>query len=107
MVSNAAENTIPQVDLSEFDWLQVRDDVNNQVIQDETAKDKFMRKFNDNPFVPIGCLATFGALSYGLWSFRTGKRRMSQYMMRLRIVAQGFTVAALIGGIAIAARDKK
>jgi len=48
-------------------------------------------------------LATFGALSYGLWSFRQGKRQMSQYMMRLRIAAQGFTVVALIVGIGISA----
>lgn len=28
---------------------------------------------------------------------------MSQYMMRARVIAQGLTVAALIGGIAIGA----
>lgn len=46
-----------------------------------------------------GCLATAGALSFGLYSFRRGERRMSQMMMRARIVAQGFTVAALIIGV--------
>lgn len=46
-----------------------------------------------------GCAATVGALSYGLWSFRTGKTRMSQQMMRLRIVAQGFTITALVVGV--------
>lgn len=48
-----------------------------------------------------GCLATFGALSYGLWSFRKGDKKMSQYMMRTRIVAQGFTLTALLVGIAM------
>jgi hypothetical protein len=55
-----------------------------------------------------GCLLTFGALSYGLWSFRKGEIRMSQYMMRARVVAQGFTIVALIVGIGIgAARGSK
>lgn len=48
-----------------------------------------------------GCLATLGALTYGLWSFRKGDRKMSQYMMRTRIMAQGFTITALIVGIAM------
>jgi hypothetical protein len=50
-----------------------------------------------------GCLVTFGALSYGLWSFRRGQREMSQYMMRMRVAAQGFTIVALIAGIGIGA----
>jgi uncharacterized membrane protein YidH (DUF202 family) len=54
-----------------------------------------------------GCLATLGALSYGLWSFKQGKRQMSQYMMRLRIAAQGFTVVAMMVGIAISATRNK
>ncbi|XP_046980964.1 uncharacterized protein LOC124546013 [Schistocerca americana] len=57
-------------------------------------------------FLIVGCLATFCALSYGLWSFRTGQRRMSQYMMRLRIAAQGITIAALIVGLGISATRK-
>lgn len=54
-----------------------------------------------------GCLATFGALSYGLWSFRQGRRQMSQYMMRLRVAAQGFTIVALMVGIGIGATRGK
>lgn len=49
-----------------------------------------------------GALATVGALSYGLWCFRSGKPKMSQNMMRLRIVAQGFTITALVLGVAMA-----
>lgn len=47
----------------------------------------------------LGCLATAGALSCGLWSFRTGRKVLSQNMMRLRIVAQGFTITALVLGV--------
>jgi hypothetical protein len=42
---------------------------------------------------------TAGALSFGLYSFQKGERRMSQMMMRVRIFAQGFTVAALVVGV--------
>lgn len=46
-----------------------------------------------------GCLATACALSYGLYSFRKGDKKMSQMMMRTRIAAQGFTVVALVIGV--------
>ncbi|XP_047110625.1 HIG1 domain family member 2A, mitochondrial [Schistocerca piceifrons] len=88
-----------------FDWLQLQKDVRATNTQ-ETTREKFARKVSENPLVPIGCLATFCALSYGLWSFRTGQRRMSQYMMRLRIAAQGITIAALIVGLGISATRK-
>lgn len=55
----------------------------------------------------LGCLATVGALSYGLWSFRQGRTRMSQYMMRTRIVAQGFTIMAFIVGLALSTSKVK
>ncbi|XP_026733440.1 HIG1 domain family member 2A, mitochondrial [Trichoplusia ni] len=83
---------------TDLDWVQLRKDMGERV-RVETTKEKFYRKFAENPFVPIGCLATAGALSYGLWSFRTGRRKMSQNMMRLRIVAQGFTITALVVGV--------
>ncbi|GFG28518.1 hypothetical protein Cfor_06390 [Coptotermes formosanus] len=86
----------------EFDWVQLHSEIHAQEYE-ETTQQKFMRKLKDNPFVPIGCLMTFGALSYGLWSFRKGERQMSQYMMRARVLAQGFTIVALIVGIGIGA----
>nr|CAD7587636.1 unnamed protein product [Timema genevievae] len=51
----------------------------------------------------VGSLATVGALGYGLWCFRQGRSKMSQYMMRARIVAQGFTLVALLIGVSITA----
>uniref|UniRef100_A0A3Q2P5U5 HIG1 hypoxia inducible domain family, member 2A n=1 Tax=Fundulus heteroclitus TaxID=8078 RepID=A0A3Q2P5U5_FUNHE len=67
--------------------------------RDETFKEKFMRKTKENPFVPIGCLGTAGALMYGLRAFHQGKTRQSQMLMRGRIFAQGFTVVAIIFGV--------
>ncbi|XP_074530704.1 HIG1 domain family member 2A, mitochondrial [Halichoeres trimaculatus] len=68
-------------------------------IKDETFKEKFIRKTKENPFVPIGCLGTAGALIYGLRAFHQGKTRQSQLLMRGRIFAQGFTVVAIIFGV--------
>ncbi|KAG8234205.1 hypothetical protein J437_LFUL013802 [Ladona fulva] len=94
------------VETPEFDWVELHNEVSGPQTFDETSKEKLIRKIKDNPLVPIGCLATAGALSYGLWSFRTGNRKMSQYMMRTRIAAQGFTLVALVVGIVMAAAKK-
>lgn len=58
-------------------------------------------------FLFLGCFATALALGFGLYNFRQGKRKMSQYMMRTRIAAQGFTVMALIIGVGMTYRKKK
>ncbi|XP_073343004.1 HIG1 domain family member 2A, mitochondrial [Pagrus major] len=68
-------------------------------VKDETFKEKFLRKTKENPFVPLGCLGTAGALMYGLRAFHQGKTRQSQLLMRGRIFAQGFTVCAIIFGV--------
>ncbi|KAG2456164.1 HIG1 domain family member 2A, mitochondrial [Polypterus senegalus] len=70
---------------------------------DEGFKEKFLRKTKENPFVPVGCLATAAALTYGLIAFKKGKTRQSQLLMRTRIAAQGFTVVAILVGVATAA----
>ncbi|XP_062539666.1 HIG1 domain family member 2A, mitochondrial [Armigeres subalbatus] len=82
---------------AELEWIQMRRDYAD--IHAETTREKMSRKLHENPLVPIGCFATLCALGYGLWSFRKGQRQMSQYMMRTRILAQGFTVVALIVGV--------
>ncbi|XP_077465546.1 HIG1 domain family member 2A, mitochondrial [Stigmatopora argus] len=76
-------------------------------VKDETFKEKFIRKTKDNPFVPIGCLGTAGALMYGLRAFHQGKTRQSQLLMRGRIFAQGFTVVAIVVGVFAAAFKPK
>ncbi|XP_007442327.1 HIG1 domain family member 2A, mitochondrial [Python bivittatus] len=62
---------------------------------------KFVRKFRENPFVPIGCLGTAGILTYGLICFMRNNPQKSQKMMRARVLAQGFTVASLLLGILV------
>ncbi|CAA2989399.1 RING-H2 finger ATL48-like [Olea europaea subsp. europaea] len=50
-----------------------------------------------NPFVPIGALVTAGVLTAGLISFRQGNSNLGQKLMRARVVAQGATVALMLG----------
>ncbi|XP_059554230.1 HIG1 domain family member 2A, mitochondrial [Myotis daubentonii] len=69
----------------------------------ESFKEKFLRKTRENPMVPIGCLGTAAALTYGLYCFHRGQSQRSQLMMRTRIAAQGFTVAAILAGLAVSA----
>ncbi|XP_053935692.1 HIG1 domain family member 2A, mitochondrial [Cuculus canorus] len=77
------------------------------VFSDEGFGDKFLRKTRENPLVPIGCLCTVSILIYGLISFKRGNTRHSQLMMRARILAQGCTFAALLGGMVVTAMKSK
>ncbi|KAM4039837.1 HIG1 domain family member 2A, mitochondrial [Anomaloglossus baeobatrachus] len=72
-------------------------------MEKEQFSSKFSRKVKENPFVPLGCLATAGVLTYGLIAFKQGKTRQSQLLMRARILSQGFTVAAIMVGVVMAA----
>ncbi|XP_034366929.1 HIG1 domain family member 2A, mitochondrial isoform X2 [Arvicanthis niloticus] len=73
----------------------------------EGFKEKFIRKTRENPMVPIGCLGTAAALTYGLYCFHRGQSHRSQLMMRTRIAAQGFTVAAILLGLAASAMKSR
>ncbi|XP_048971334.1 HIG1 domain family member 2A-like [Canis lupus dingo] len=66
----------------------------------ESFKEKFLRKTHENPMVSIGCLGTAAALTYGLYCFHQGQSHRLQLMMRTRIAAQGFTVAAILLSLA-------
>ncbi|KAF1620899.1 UNVERIFIED_CONTAM: HIG1 domain family member 2A, mitochondrial, partial [Eudyptes robustus] len=83
------------------------------VFSEEGFGDKFLRKTRENPLVPLGgagrrrCLCTVGILTYGLISFKRGNTRQSQLMMRARILAQGFTFAALLGGMVVTAMKSR
>ena len=67
----------------------------------ESSKEKMWRKCKENPFVPFGLAGTVAALTYGLISFKRGNSRTQQNMMRLRVIAQGFTVVSVVLGVAI------
>lgn len=100
-MAEQTKNSDGAKEFTELDWISLKNDLGTAQMQDvETSTSKFTRKFYENPFVPIGCGLTTLALCYGLYGFSRGKRASSQNMMRLRVVAQGFTIAALMLGIA-------
>ncbi|XP_050544538.1 HIG1 domain family member 2A [Daktulosphaira vitifoliae] len=98
------KNSKTENELASLDWLKIKTDKGKTpdfVIrsQMEDPGNKFLRKFKENPLVPIGALLTVGFLSYGLRDMYRGDKMRSQMMMRGRIAAQGFTVVALLGGL--------
>ena len=54
----------------------------------ETPNEKLVRKFKENPLIPIGALLTTGFLINGLFKFGRRDSAGSQVMMRGRIAAQ-------------------
>lgn len=89
--------------VEEFEWIKL-----NQTLADhrgegmmESSKEKFLRKFQENPLVPIGAFMTVGCLLMGLGKFARKDTHGSQMMMRGRIAAQGFTVFAMLAGVVI------
>jgi hypothetical protein len=66
--------------------------------ENETFQEKTLRKFYNEPFIPAGALITVGFLTFGMKAFRAGDQRQAQIMMRWRVGAQAFTVAAMCLG---------
>lgn len=83
----------------------------------ETYKAKFLRKFKEQPLVPIGtrshalfhsisdptrsrtgAAATTVALTVAMVKMRQGKSKSFNNWLRVRIIAQGLTVVAIVGG---------
>ena len=54
-----------------------------------------------------GALATLGALTFGIVQFKRGNMAKSQLAMRMRVVAQGATVIALVLGVLFSASGNK
>ena len=74
-------------------------------VQREPFLTTLFKKFN--PFVPIGLAATVFFLGNGLRHMVKKNHAQSQMMMRGRVLAQGFTVIALFGGIWYEAERKR
>lgn len=63
----------------------------------ELDDDVIQPRRKKNPYVMIGTLATAAVLVIGLVAFKHGDSKLSQQMMRARVVAQGATVAIMLG----------
>ncbi|KAI0058331.1 hypothetical protein BV25DRAFT_1762283, partial [Artomyces pyxidatus] len=64
----------------------------------ETYREKATRKFKQQPLVPLGALATTVALIVAMTKMRKGKAQSFNNWLRVRILAQGLTVAAVVAG---------
>jgi len=56
------------------------------------------QRMYEEPLVPLGVMATALMLLGGFGSFVKGNSANSQYFMRARVAAQGFTLAVLAYG---------
>ncbi|KAI0044005.1 hypothetical protein FA95DRAFT_1478227, partial [Auriscalpium vulgare] len=64
----------------------------------ETYREKALRKFKQQPLVPLGAAATTVALIVAMVKMRKGQQHSFNNWLRVRILAQGLTVAAVVGG---------
>ena len=64
----------------------------------ETFMEKLYRKCSKEPLVPIGSIATLACLGAGLRAFHSGQKFKAQQLMRVRVLAQGFTVMVMMIG---------
>lgn len=67
--------------------------------QEESVAMMVWDKVKKNPFIPLGLGGTVYFLGKGILNM--GNKRVSQQMMRGRVVAQGFTLTALLVGLFI------
>ncbi|QRW26268.1 Respiratory supercomplex factor 2 [Rhizoctonia solani] len=71
---------------------------------EETYAQKGWRKCKEQPLVPIGIFATCVALIGATKHLRSGDRTNFNRFLRFRVVAQGITVAACVGGTLVYGR---
>lgn len=64
----------------------------------EPFLDKVVRKFSQEPLVPVGAILTTAFLTSGFRAFVRGDAKRAQVLMRGRVLAQGFTVLAMCAG---------
>lgn len=64
----------------------------------ETYREKAVRKFKENPWVPLGSLATVGALVTAMVKLKRGQSHSFNTWLRVRVAAQGLTIVAIVAG---------
>jgi len=70
----------------------------HSAVSTETYREKALRKFKQQPLVPVGAAATTVALVIAMTKMRKGQSRSFNNWLRVRIVAQGLTVTAVVAG---------
>ncbi|TPX15324.1 uncharacterized protein E0L32_004601 [Thyridium curvatum] len=59
---------------------------------------KIARKIKREPLIPLGCLLTVAAFTSAYRAMRRGDHQQVQRMFRARVLAQSFTVVAMVAG---------
>ncbi|PIA17420.1 hypothetical protein COEREDRAFT_7383 [Coemansia reversa NRRL 1564] len=59
-------------------------------------KPSIMDRMKKEPLIPVGVVATVGALLYATWGVTRKNHTVSQRGMRGRVIFQGLTIAAMI-----------
>ncbi|ERS98487.1 hypothetical protein HMPREF1624_05271 [Sporothrix schenckii ATCC 58251] len=72
-----------------------------------TPLQRFGRKLLKEPLIPIGCIVTVAAFINATRAIRKGDHHQAQRMFRARVLAQGFTIMAIVGGGIYLADDRK
>merc|ERR1712241_339827 len=80
-----------EIQVDEMEWIELNKqsavDRTTGVKHQETPNEKLMRKFKENPLIPLGAALTTGFLVNGLIKFGRRDSAASQVMMRGRIAA--------------------
>jgi len=67
---------------------------------EETSGSKLMRKIKEDPWTPIGISGCIAMLAYNAYAWKTTKFSTQQFILRLRLKAQGMIVGMMgIGGV--------
>lgn len=69
--------------------------------------DEWHQEKKRSPLVMAGALVTGAILGAGLFAYKSGNKNMSQAMMRARVVAQGATIALMLGTSTMAFSGEK
>lgn len=64
-------------------------------LETRTSRSTIFKKCADNLLVPLGLVATTACLTLGLFNLQKGDAGKQQFYMRGRVIAQGFTLAAM------------
>lgn len=102
----------PHIDLR---WIEEDSHAERPIFQhldpedDRTAvrsfKSVLWNRCKDNIFVPLGLIATTACLTLGLVNMRRGNSKQQQLFMRGRVAFQGFTLAAMVIGVTLTAKQ--
>ncbi|KDE02544.1 hypothetical protein MVLG_06906 [Microbotryum lychnidis-dioicae p1A1 Lamole] len=73
----------------------------------ESSWQRFIKKFREEPLVPVGIFATVIALGGATSALQKGNRTQFNKWLRYRVAAQGLTVVAALGGSVYYQRERR